>query len=757
VLKVALGLAVVGIALYLFFGLQRPPESDFGAYHGPPDGHDVDPGDFVGALACAECHADQFARWASSTHGQAGGDPRSVRVLAPFDGTPIAFSDAVVVPTALPQGRLAFLVDWNGTTDTMLVEGVVGGGHMVGGGTQGFFTSLEDGTQRFVPFDWSRHEEAWFCNTRHPRPGEWREITPDMSLAECADWTPRRMLGYVEGAANCDTCHGSQIRTEFDPSTRVFRTELTGLEINCESCHGPGRAHVELAEAGGVLTEPDLALARLSTLDEEGSLDVCFRCHAVRLNLRPGDLPGERLTANASVLLPQLTDRPFLPDNRVRTFAYQLNHRGSGCYLDGAMTCVSCHEEHGQAYQDEFKGPLVGRFDDGQCLGCHMSKAEAPERHSFHEAGSEGSSCVACHMPFLQHPSVGEEVRYARSDHTIPVPRPGLDEQFGITSACAGCHTDVDIRQLATQVNAWYGELKPWRPLVDALVRAPAVEDAVDAAELLLQHEHDFPMAQAAALSQYLIRFLGPDMATLPAGAEDRLISLVSADDVDVAALAMAALHLARGDDPRIRSILRVRLEVMGNDAFLLRDRWAAALRYMGDVYRLRGAPQDAVRAYRRALEAVPEEPRALEGLGLALVAVGDGAGAEATFRASFEADSTRFPALIGLSRAAALQGRVDDELRLLEDAAERFPVIPLVQFQLGNAYLVRRDMFNAADAFRRTLDLDAALASPRLGLAQVLAAQGRLDDALAEVELALTFEPSNAQARQLLEMLQRR
>jgi len=728
-------------------GVELPP------YQALSSANQVDPADFLGSGACADCHQNEYDRWASSTHGRAGGAPPAFRVLAPFDGTPIIFADAVISPRIEGDGRYVFQVEWQDSTIRLEVEGVVGGGHMIGGGTQGFFTRLEDGTLRFLPFDWSHTDSAWFCNARLPTPGRWRKITPSMRLAECADWPPRRALGQMEGAS-CDSCHGSQIRTHFDVERGLFQTDFTSLAINCESCHGPGRAHVEIVNSGGVLTDATLGLVSLGTLDEDGSLDTCFRCHATRLGLNDGDLPGEPLLENASLLLPQLTDRPHLPDGRIRTFGYQLNHRASACYLDGSMTCTSCHEPHAQTYQDEYKRTLSGPFDDGQCVGCHASKARDPTDHTFHPADSEGSSCVGCHMPYLPQPSLGSEIPYSRSDHVIPIPRPGFDEQFGVTSACAGCHAQVPTETLAAQVRERYGEIKPWRSLVTGIARASSEQDASAAAALLLQPGQSFAMAQASALSQYLVRFVQPDMPSMPPEAQARLEQLLLAHDLDVAALAAATLHLGRGDDPRVQGLLADRVASLGADATLLRDRWAAALRYIGDVSRLRGAPARAIRTYERALEAAPGDPRTLEGLGTAYLADNQPVASEMVLRDALRADPTRAASLVRLARAVAQQDRPDEELSLLQDAVDRFPQNPLVHFELGNALLRRRDMFAARAAFENTLQLDLSLASPRLGLAQILAAQGQPDLAQDQVELALQFEPDNPQAQQLLARL---
>ena len=134
--------------------------------------------EFAGADPGASCHQAQFAPWQRSTHGTAGGPPGRARVLAPFDGTPIRFRDAVVIP-AIRGATYTFTVRQDGQRDRVYrVDGVIGGGHLTGGGTQGFVSKFQDGTWRFLPFDYSRHGKTWFCNTALRADSGWVPITP---------------------------------------------------------------------------------------------------------------------------------------------------------------------------------------------------------------------------------------------------------------------------------------------------------------------------------------------------------------------------------------------------------------------------------------------------------------------------------------------------------------------------------------------------------------------------------------------------
>lgn len=727
---------------------------------------------FVGAETCGRCHEEQYQAWRGSTHGRAGGPPSAETVIAPFDGTPIRFADATVTPRS-EGGAYRFIVEQADREPVVYtVDGVIGRGHMVGGGTQGFVSMFPDGTVRFLPFDWSRTEGRWFCNTARiagwwapggersrPRPDRgWIPVTEELRIADCGDWPPVRVLGTDLRFANCQGCHASQVTVTAAPATGGFQTRMTSLAINCESCHGPGAAHVDLARAGGLPGADDPRIGQLSTLGEDASIDVCLTCHALKRALQTGYVPGDAFENHYSLLLPLVSDDPFFPDGRVRTFGYQLNHKASGCYLDGSMTCVDCHAPHGQGYRTPSGRALEGRFSDGQCLECHASKAADPAGHTGHPQGSEGSRCVSCHMPYLQQPDLGDRIRYARSDHTIPVPRPAADRALGVPDACGKCHGDRTPEDLERWTRERWGDLKPRRSEVRALVaRVTAHGEERSAAgppEALLDPTNRNAMAQVAALDHLVDLHLSPDMAALDGGIEAGLRALTEHPDRDVQAVALAVLHMSRGADPEVRAFLTSTLESLGVRQEPVLRRWVAALRFMADGYRQSGEPVDALSVFSRVLEINPTDAATLLDMGSLFQALGDSDTALDYYRRSLEADPEQSVTWVNLGLALESLDRRDEAAAAYESAIAVYRWDALAHMNLGNLYLTSGDPDRALELYRSAVAADPSLAQAHYLMGVAHLQDGEREAAARALRRALEFAPGHEDARELLDRL---
>ena len=744
---VAVAVAVVVLVLALVLVLRGSGAGDASAPFPPPRAlvaDSIKPGDFAGAESCASCHAEQYRAWTASTHGQAGGPPAG-RVLREFDGTPIVFRDARVTPRRA-GGQYIFDVDWDGEQRSFVVEGVIGRAHMVGGGTQAFVWRHPDGSLRLLPFELEGAAQRWFCNTETRANQGWAIITAEMSIADCGDWPPARVLGNSARYASCQQCHASQVTTAATDQ-QPLRTEVRSFAIDCESCHGPARAHAQAMRAG----KQDLALRPLSTLRADDALEVCFRCHALKDDVRPGFLSGARLGEHFSLKLATLGSEETHVDGRTRTFAYQQGHLYSDCYRASGMTCGDCHDSHSPSYRDLAGLPLSDRFDDRQCTDCHPSKAP-PATHTKHLAGSAASRCVTCHMPYQQQASVGKQIKYGRADHTIAIPRPRLDSALSITAVCVECHASKSLAQLDSDVKRLWGDIKPRRTVLDQI--AAGINDRARLREIILADSSTGTMEFYDALARHLVA-LGMPNEPLDRKLRPRLQSLAGSDDDDVAALALATLHYAEGGRAATRQFLIERLRTLQARDAAVRARWAIALGHLGDRLRAQGRATAAVVTYLKVLEIMPNEGRAWSNLGLAYLDVQQVADARTAFTRATELDPTNSLAWVNLGMAHARAGGADMAADAYRRALSVNPHEALAHFNLGNIAFRAGDGARAQQHYQEAVKADPSLAPAHLNLARIHIGRNELAAARAALRKGLMFDRQNGEAMAALQQIE--
>jgi hypothetical protein len=192
-------------------------------------------------------------------------------------------------------------------------------------------------------------------------------------------------------ARECFRCHATQLAAVDDEQR--FDENYMIPNVSCERCHGPGRAHVEVARRRA--SEADLTLPfGPDRYTAESLLSLCGSCHRL-----PNPSQAGRIK----------------PDNPTLVRFQPLGISQSRCYQKsaGGISCVTCHDAHGRVSRDR---PAYEQV----CLSCHGGRGE---RESQNSAGlapacpvSAKSRCVECHMP---RKDVGQGILF--SDHWIRV------------------------------------------------------------------------------------------------------------------------------------------------------------------------------------------------------------------------------------------------------------------------------------------------------------------------------------------------
>ena len=91
----------------------------------------------------------------------------------------------------------------------------------------------------------------------------------------------------------------------------------------------------------------------------------------------------------------------YWSDGMVRVIGREFNSLiESKCYRAGTLSCLSCHSMHSSDPNNQL---AAGMDTDRACVQCHPQVGTNVAQHTHHAAGSEGSRCYNCHMPYTSY------------------------------------------------------------------------------------------------------------------------------------------------------------------------------------------------------------------------------------------------------------------------------------------------------------------------------------------------------------------
>jgi predicted CXXCH cytochrome family protein len=507
---------------------------------------------------CARCHRPEYDRWVNSSHAWTStlASPASL----PRDvvrGREIHHAPGVTRFGEDDDGWYAETLGGEGEPQRFRLTHVAGHKRM-----KMLLATLDDGRIQVLPAMVEWPGGPWFDYTHllYGSPDQDLDTPPIVQPGEASFWT-----GAVRSwDQKCAVCHTSgRLPREPDADGRGPRSVWRSLGVDCETCHGPGRAHAEAWERG----ETGAPLLRLEALGRDAAVAVCTQCH----------MEGDRVTASYEIgadLYEHLDPTLALSADRADPYGrpLELIYDGlpfgtSHCAERGGLTCSRCHEPHGSELDSQLRLPAAsGEF----CGGCHDDVADEGRDHTAHDPRGSGGSCVACHMPFLTI----ERGHGAVADHTIGVPRLDLPGDRVAMDACTWCHsgernapTDaprIGGEALRDAYARWWPDAAPPRPWMRAVAAARAGDPSVGGDLLDVVRDATEPrLVRATAL-----RLLEP----YGASHVDALLALASDADSLLRRSVPLALRGLRG--PRIDEALR---EALGDPSAAVRVNAARA------------------------------------------------------------------------------------------------------------------------------------------------------------------------------------
>ncbi|MGB4783952.1 MAG: DmsE family decaheme c-type cytochrome [Candidatus Acidiferrum sp.] len=271
--------------------------------------------------------------------------------------------------------------------------------------------------------------------------------------------------GDYVGSETCVTCHVDQERRF--KNTIMGKVMLgnprTPLEARgCESCHGPGKAHVEAG--GGKDTIPirfgkdsnnSVAEQNATCLDchsrgnhlfwkgspHESRGMACVNCHQVKQEVHVSVSSDARYNAPLTENRGLKKSQPEVCLQCHQMRRAQLQRSSHMPYREGKVTCTSCHNPHGSPNPKQ----LIQSTTNENCLSCHTER-----RGPFvWEHPPVMENCANCHEPHgtsnpqllkTRMPRVCDSCHVATRHPTQAQP---LGSIKNFSRGCTNCHSAI--------------------------------------------------------------------------------------------------------------------------------------------------------------------------------------------------------------------------------------------------------------------------------------------------------------------------
>ena len=175
----------------------------------------------------------------------------------------------------------------------------------------------------------------------------------------------------------------------------------------------------------------------------------------------------------------------------------------------------------------------------------------------------------------------------------------------------------------------------------------------------------------------------------------------------------------------------------------------------IGETYRRKGDPQDAVNALQEARKILPEEPSVLSTLAMVLDEAGQYSQANQVYVAALKVDPNNVVSLNNLAFLMAEHGGdLDQALTFAQRAKQLLPNLPEVSDTLALIYLRKNLLGDAVDTFKDLVNKVPTSSTFRYHLARAYFQQGDKTRAAGQLQLALKYSPPPAERAQIQDLL---
>jgi predicted CXXCH cytochrome family protein len=384
---------------------------------------------YVGDGKCKSCHIQEYKAWSGSGHFKAMMKANDSTVEGDFSGKTLV-ADGVTSRFFKKDGKYFINTQGeNGANQDFEIKYTFGYYPL-----QQYLVEFPKGRIQATRASWDVKNKKWFhqYSGQHLPPHDWLHWT-----GNAQNWNTM-----------CARCHSTNLQKNYDGETDSYHTEYSSINVSCETCHGPGKLHIEYIQGDDYKNGRKTAGSFLDLGKKSGQLaeiNSCTPCHARVTEISPHHVHSTELMDNYIPEIP--TTEHYFADGQANDEDFNYASFAQSKMFRQGVKCSNCHEPH--TAKMLFPGNQL-------CLQCHKKTYDNPA-HTFHPVGSAGAECRNCHMPGKFY--MGNDFRY---DHTFRVPRPDLSVKFGTPNACINCHKEKTNQWAAQAVLKWYGPVRKY-------------------------------------------------------------------------------------------------------------------------------------------------------------------------------------------------------------------------------------------------------------------------------------------------------
>jgi tetratricopeptide (TPR) repeat protein len=406
--------------------------------------------------------------------------------------------------------------------------------------------------------------------------------------------------------SKCLTCHGV-------PKADGASGKTGG--IHCETCHGPGSAHIVAVGKGN----PRGGIVNPGRRSAEQSISKCAQCH-VGLARFSDPSPEDLLVAN-----------------QVRAI------ENSECFLQSgkAFSCTACHNPH----EDTPDGDSLAV---NTCLGCHSTRAKP---HAAICPVNASSQCIGCHMPSVELGPLHLVDHLIRVHPEQNVTARSADTSLRTQVRPVSEYLRIMVIHAATDAAKAQARLARGQPFYDVAREMSADYTAPIGGYMGRGNLADLnspAMADAAARLQY-----GETSGVIETNGQWVILQRLPRDFRWQAEQLQHQAEKQMGEGDAAGSIEKSR------EALVIYPHFLRALASIGSVYLQSGNAKKSSAVLSIAANLYPEDAGIQFALAQSVAAIGDRASAEQAYRRSIELDPDFVVAYVNLGASLAADGQI--------------------------------------------------------------------------------------------------